>query len=266
MNAIARGVGPDLVRAPALVAERGGLLGRPMWLLSSTSSTNDEAKRAAREGAPHGATWVAEEQTAGRGRQGRTWVSPAGDNLLFSVLVRVAIAPPRLPPLALVAGLAVHAAVLRAIAPRTPKIKWPNDVVVEGKKIAGVLVEAITTGRRVEAIVIGVGINVHTRVFPDEIAGRATSVALWSRDVPDRAAILADTLAAIDADLGLVAARGLSLLRARLQSADGLFGQRVRNDAGDGGVASGIDDEGRLLVRGDDGAVARWVAGEAHLV
>jgi BirA family transcriptional regulator, biotin operon repressor / biotin---[acetyl-CoA-carboxylase] ligase len=266
VSAIARGVGPDLVRAPALVAERGGLLGRPMWLLSSTSSTNDEAKRAARQGAPHGATWVAEEQTAGRGRQGRTWVSPAGENLLFSVLVRAAIAPPRVPQVALVAGLAVHSAVLAAIAPRTPKIKWPNDIVVAEKKIAGVLVEAITTGRRVEAVVIGVGINVHTRAFPDEIEERATSVALWSRDIPDRAAILADTLAAIDADLGLVVARGLPLLRARLQAADGLVGQRVRNDAGDEGVASGIDDEGRLRVKSDDGAVARWAAGEVHLV
>jgi BirA family biotin operon repressor/biotin-[acetyl-CoA-carboxylase] ligase len=259
-------VGVDLERAAALVAERGSALGAPMHLLATTTSTNDEAKRAAKDGAPHGATWVAEQQTAGRGRQGRTWESPRGENLLFSTLARVACPPSRLPPVALAVGLAVRDAVAAAAPAAAPVIKWPNDVLVGGRKIAGVLVEAITAGSRVEAVVIGVGINVHTRDFPEEIADRATSVALVSDAPPDRGALLADLLARLDRDLHVVVARGLGLLRGRLEAADALRGNRVRSDGGDEGVASGIDDDGRLLVRRDDGVLARWSAGEVHLL
>jgi BirA family biotin operon repressor/biotin-[acetyl-CoA-carboxylase] ligase len=237
-----------------------------MWLVVSTASTNDDAKRGAKQGAPHGATWVAEQQTAGRGRQGRAWWSAAGESLLFSVLVREALAPSLLPQLALVAGLAVHAAIARQAPGADVKIKWPNDVLVQAKKVGGVLVEAITTGSRVDAIVVGVGLNVHTRVFPEDIGVRATSLALHALQPPDRAELLADILASLDGDLHVVASRGLGVLASRLRAADALRGQRVRSDGGDCGMASGIDDQGRLLVRGDDGALARWVAGEVHLM
>ncbi|MBV9949823.1 MAG: biotin--[acetyl-CoA-carboxylase] ligase, partial [Myxococcales bacterium] len=134
-------VAPDLARAAELARARGSVLGRPMALLASTTSTNDEAKLAAKDGAPHGATWVAEVQTAGRGRQGRAWVAPAGEGLLFSVLLREGrlLEPSRLPAVALVAGLAVRDAVARAAPAARPMIKWPNDVLVAGSKIAGVL-------------------------------------------------------------------------------------------------------------------------------
>jgi BirA family biotin operon repressor/biotin-[acetyl-CoA-carboxylase] ligase len=258
---------PDLARAGALILERRGALGTPLHLLAETTSTNDEAKSGAKAGEPHGATWVAESQTAGRGRQGRAWVSPRGENLLFSVLLRLTCAPARLPPLALVAGLAARDAIARAAggeAAAGVKLKWPNDVVVGGKKIAGVLVEAVLQGSRVEAVVVGIGVNVHTRDFPDEIAARATSLALVSSEPPDRAEILADVLAALDRDVELVASRGLGLVHARLASADALKGQRVTSESG-AGTAEGIDLEGRLLVRSDDGILSRWGAGEVHL-
>jgi BirA family biotin operon repressor/biotin-[acetyl-CoA-carboxylase] ligase len=294
---------PDLARASALIAERGGALGAPLHVLDETTSTNDEAKRASKDGAPHGSTWVAESQTAGRGRQGRAWVSPRGENLLVSVLVRVTCPPARLPPLALAAGLAARDAVARALeqesiernaqrrrltdkslepaslersaqatlalgegagAPEV-RLKWPNDVVVGTKKVAGILVEAILQGSRVEAVVVGAGINVHTRDFPPDIAARATSVALLSSRPPDRAEILADFLAALDRDVSIVAARGLGLVHARLSAADALRGRRVSSESGEG-VAEGIDVDGRLLVRRADGVLARWVAGEVHLV
>jgi BirA family biotin operon repressor/biotin-[acetyl-CoA-carboxylase] ligase len=265
---------PDLKRAPALVQERGSQLGRPMHVLALTTSTSDEAKRAAKEGAPHGATWVAEQQTAGRGRQGRAWESPHGENLLFSVLLRVTCPPSRIPPVALVAGLSVRDAVARAAPGVDVRIKWPNDVLVEGKKIAGVLVEAVTMGSRVEAVIVGIGLNVHTRAFPGALEGRATSVALIAKDPPDRAELLADILATLDRDAHIVVGRGLGLLRPRLEASDALRGKRVKSDAGDAakgatvdeGVACGIDDEGRLLVKRDDGVIARWSAGEVHLV
>jgi BirA family biotin operon repressor/biotin-[acetyl-CoA-carboxylase] ligase len=260
-------IAPDLRNASALVAERGCALGQPLFVLATTTSTSDEAKMAARQGAAHGATWVAEEQTAGRGRRGRAWISPPGEGLLFSVLVRLACAPASLPPIALLTGLAVHAAVLRAVPHADVRCKWPNDVVVGGRKLAGVLVEAVTVGSRVEAVVIGIGINVHTRIFPPDLSAIATSVALVGNAAPpDRATLLADTLASLDHDLHAVAARGLGLVRARIEAADGLRGSRVRSDVGVEGVASGIDDDGRLWVRLDDGSLARWSAGEVHLV
>lgn len=262
---------PDLKRAPDLVAERGCQLGRPMHVFGYTTSTNDEAKRASKEGAPHGATWVAEQQSAGRGRQGREWVSAHGENLLFSVLLRVSCLPSRVPPIALAAGLAVRDAVAIAAPGVDVRIKWPNDVLVGGLKVAGVLVEAVTLGSRVESVIVGIGINVLTRSFPHALEGRATSVALVAKEPPDRAVMLADVLAALDRDAHVVVARGLGLLRPRLEAADGLRGKRVKSDAGAGksadeGVASGIDDEGRLLVRRDDGIMAHWSAGEVHLV
>lgn len=258
----------DLERALALVEARGSVLGRPLVRLDSTTSTNDEAHSAARAGAPHGATWVAEEQTAGRGRRGRAWTSSRGENLLFSVLLRLSCAPRSLPPIALLAGLAVRDAVSRAAPKVHIAIKWPNDVVVDGRKLAGILVEATTLGNRVDAVVVGIGINVHTRSFPDPIADRATSVALVAAGgpAPDRAELLADVLAAFDRDLHVVVAHGLGLLRARVDAADSLRGSRVRSDHGLEGVACGIDDEGRLLVRYDGGEVARWMAGEVNLV
>jgi len=261
-------LGDDLDRAPGLVEARGSVLGRPLFRLATATSTNDEAQRAAKAGAPHGATWVAERQTAGRGRRGRIWVSPAGEGLLFSTLVRLPCAPAQLPPLALVAGLAVRDAVARA-APRVPvSIKWPNDIVAGDRKVAGILVEASTVGSRVEAVVVGIGINVHTRSFPHDIAGRATSVALLGAGgpPPDRAELLADVLGALDRDLHVFAGHGLGLLRARLEAADALRGRRVRCESGTEGVAGGIDEYGRLIVRDDRGNFERWVAGEANLV
>jgi BirA family biotin operon repressor/biotin-[acetyl-CoA-carboxylase] ligase len=261
-----RGVGDDLRQAALRIEERGMAIGRPLHLLAETTSTNDEAHAGARRGAAHGTTWLAERQTAGRGRRGRSWVSPAGEGLLFSVLLRLECAPQRLPLLALLAGLAVRDGIVE-VAPSAPiAVKWPNDVLSADRKLAGILVEAITVGPRVEAAILGIGVNVHTRHFPDDIQSRATSVALAaSGPPPERSALLAAILASFDRDLHVVLARGLGLVRARLDAVDALRGRRVRSDSGDEGVACGIDDDGRLLVRRDDGVVARWTAGEVHL-
>lgn len=256
----------DLERAPELIAATGAALGRPLEILDETASTNDVAKRAAKLGAPHGATWLAETQTAGRGRQGRVWLAQRGESLLFSVLARIVCPPSRLPLLALAAGLAVRDAVAKAAPRADVRVKWPNDVVCEGKKVAGILVESIGATGANAALVIGVGINVHSRTFPAEISPRATSVALLAHAPPERAQLLADVLAGLDKDLTLVAAKGLGLVHARLTKADALAGARVVTDAGMTGTARGIDTEGRLLVASEDGERTALVAGEVHLV
>ena len=154
------------------------------------------------------------------------------------------------------------------------RLKWPNDVVVVEpgrktgvarlRKLAGILVETSMKKGKVDAVVIGVGLNVHTRELPEEIADRATSLAVISRAPLDRAEILADLMVAIDREAIAVAARGLGLLRDRLTEWDALRGSRVESDLGVG-VAMGIDDEGRLVVQGDDGGRMAWGAGEVHL-
>ena len=269
MTERSRGIGPDLACVREVVLARGGELGRPMWILPSTTSTNDEAKRGAKEGAPHGALWLAERQTAGRGRQGRVWVSLPGESLLFSVLLRSAIEPGRLPEIALVAGLAVRDSVARALPRADVKIKWPNDVLVkEGRSRASS--PRASPRDRMSRPWWSASVSTCTPgLFRTEIAARATSIALASApgtSVPDRAQILADAVAGFDADLHVVLARGLGAVRARLDAADVLRGHRVRNDSDDQGVAAGIDEKGRLLVRRDDGVVVPWAAGEVHLV
>lgn len=284
-----RRASPDLARAREAIASRGCALGVPLVIEEETTSTNDDAKRGARDGAPHGAVWLAESQTSGRGRQGRAWLSARGENLLFSVLLRLRCAPARVPPVSLACGLAVRDAVARALgsaADGDVLVKWPNDVLVRSprdgvlRKVAGVLVESALSGANVEYVVVGIGINVLVRSLPDEVAGIATSIALErdARGGPgagagelDRAEILADVLAQLDRDAGHVAHKGLGLVHARLTRHDALAGKQVESVAEDGtagdlrGVASGIDLDGRLLVRADDGAITRVSSGEVRM-
>ena len=279
-----RRIAPDLARASDAIAARGGTLGAPLVIAEETGSTNDDAKQGARDGAAHGAVWLSEAQTAGRGRQGRAWLSAPGENLLFSVLLRLKCAPARVPPVSLVCGLAVRDAVAAALGPGRDGdvlVKWPNDVLVRSardgvlRKVAGVLVESALAGSKVEYVVVGIGINVLGRSLPEEVVATATSIALEHdpRSAKgaaelDRAAILADVLAGLDRDVEHVAHKGLGLIHARLTRYDALAGQVVEStDAGVAlrGVASGIDLDGRLLVRGADGVLVRVSSGELRL-
>ena len=234
--------------------------------LVETTSTNDEAKRGAKEGAAHLTVWTAESQTSGRGRQGRAWSSPRGENLLFSVLLRIACPPARVPLVAIVAGLAVRDAVaklLPATRANDVKVKWPNDVLVGDKKVAGILVESSIQGTKVDHVVVGIGVNVLTRVFPDELASIATSISLEGRGDADRDALLEAIVENLDHDVEHVVHKGLGLIHARLERADYLRGKEL--DLEGGGRAEGIDEDGRLLVRKPDGILVRVSSGEVRI-
>jgi BirA family biotin operon repressor/biotin-[acetyl-CoA-carboxylase] ligase len=264
-----RGVNRDLESLTNRIAERGVSIGQPLEITEEIDSTNDAAKRAAKLGAPSGALFVTESQTRGRGRQGRLWIGTKGESILASVLLRLRCEPRNLPPIALVCGLAVRDAVaLRLASASRAMIKWPNDVLVDGRKVAGVLVEAIVSGKSVEAVIVGVGVNVHQRSFPKELESHAASVAMFATEsaILDRAAILADILAGIDRDVSHVAMRGLGLVHARLTDADALASKRLTTDDGTTGVALGIELDGALRVRRDDGTLIRLAAGEVHIV
>jgi BirA family biotin operon repressor/biotin-[acetyl-CoA-carboxylase] ligase len=222
-----------------------GALGSPRVHLRLTGSTNQRARELAAAGAPHGTLVTAAEQTAGRGRQGRTWSAPAGRALLCSLVIRD---PPRLLPLA--AGVAVA-----SVAGEAARVKWPNDVLVEGRKVAGILVE----GRPQERwAVLGIGLNVALEPsdFPPELRETAASLGLGPEMIEPT---LDRVLAELEHWVGATPDEVLQAVRAR----DALHGQPVRW-AGGAGRGDGIDDEGRLLVRTEDGSTA-LDAGEVHL-
>ena len=157
-------------RIPAFVA--------PVDVQPVTRSTNDDAKAAAAIGAPELSVFAADEQTAGRGRGGRAWHSPLGENLYLSFLLRPGWEPQAAAPFALVVGLAVAEEIDARLALPRAQVKWPNDVHVDGRKIAGILLEASIREGRLASLVVGVGVDVHAASFPPELSALATSLAL----------------------------------------------------------------------------------------
>lgn len=224
--------------------------GRPRLHLRVADSTNARARELAVGGAPHGTVVTASEQTAGRGRQGRTWSAPPGRALLCSLIVRE---PPRLLPL--LSGVAA-AEVVEGVAGVHAMIKWPNDVLVEGLKVCGILVE----GRPREGwSVVGIGLNVAVSVdeLPAELRGRAGTLGLGADAIEPT---LARLLAALERWLAASPEDVLEAVRAR----DALLDREVRW-AGGSGRAAGIDGDGRLVVVTGGGERVALDAGEVHL-
>lgn len=255
----------DALRFERLRAGSGLGLGSPLTALEVTASTNDDALEAARAGAPHGATFVADHQTEGRGRRGRTWHAEPGEALLFSVVLRPELEPARLGLLPLTVGLAVRAAVAELLPPEfasSTRVKWPNDVWVDGKKISGVLAESRLGGAGT-LVVAGVGVNVATRHFPAELERTATSFARLG-SAPDREAVLAGVLASLELRLGTLS-RAPDEIVAELRRYDGLNGRRVRVDGTDG-IARGIDAEGRLTLQLCNGNLTEILSGHLEVL
>jgi BirA family biotin operon repressor/biotin-[acetyl-CoA-carboxylase] ligase len=221
-------------------------------------STNRYLLDEAARGAPAGTVVVADEQTSGRGRLGRSWVAPPGASLLVSVLLRPRLAPDRLPLLTMAAGLAGIDAVA-AEGRFDAQLKWPNDVVVDDKKLAGILAEKVG-----DAVVIGMGLNVHWESFPGELAGNATACNRHSDQPVSRDDLLTSWLRALEARLD---ALDRVVDDARAHSAT--LGRRVRVETPDRvfvAEAMQLTDEGHLVVREDDGSTRVISAGDVvHL-
>ena len=227
------------------------MIGSPHVHHRVTDSTNERAKRLAADGAPHGTLVTADEQTAGRGRQGRQWLAPPGRALLMSLVLNVDDHTPLVP-------LATAVAICHAF-PQADGIKWPNDVWVGGRKLAGILIE----GRPQDGwAVLGIGLNVATEPdeFPDELRETATSLKASGSDVVTPGQALDVFLPVLDAWLEAPADTVLNEWRER----DALRGRRI-SWAGGEGVAAGVGDDGSLLVETDDAGVQSLHAGEVHL-
>ncbi len=165
---------------------------------SSLDSTNTAAMRWASEGAPEGSVVFAEYQTEGRGRQGRTWEAEAGQNLMFSTVLRPSLPPPRLNLITLAAGVATAEAIEAFTKPLTNAIKWPNDVLLEGLKCCGMLLESTLAGPDQATVILGIGLNVNQRAFPPELEDLATSLMLQTGRLIPRAALMADLIGRLE--------------------------------------------------------------------
>lgn len=244
-------------------------LGRAYEWHAECGSTNDLVTARAKAGAAEGLVVATERQSAGRGRLGRVWHSPAGENLYVSMLLRPTRPAHEIPPLTLLAG----AAAARGLATLglLPRLKWPNDVqlLVEGapRKVAGILTEMSSEGGRVGHVVVGLGLNVNGLGFPPELAARATSLRLVAGRVFDRAVVLAAILGTFEALYGDYIERGVAAARDAWQDFAPL-GERCTvstpgaSSATLEGVMLGIDTDGALRLRDDAGQIHRVLSGE----
>lgn len=256
-------------RELARVAARLGPVGRRMHWLDKTGSTNDVAARLAELGADEGTIVVADMQTAGRGRHGRVWFSPPGAGLYVSMIVRTASLLNNENPaglLTLATGVAIAEAV-RGVTGLPAEIKWPNDILIGRRKVAGILAEAVAQAGTIQFVVLGFGINLQPAAYPPELAPRVTSIEAETNRAADRALLLAEMLASIAERCGdLRAGRFDAILTAWRQLAASLPGAHVEWDSPAGvvrGRAEDIDRDGALLVRVGDG-IERLIAGEVR--
>jgi BirA family biotin operon repressor/biotin-[acetyl-CoA-carboxylase] ligase len=258
---------PDLVTGAEIRAALAGrLLGRQVSAHAGVGSTNDVALALARQGAPEGTLVVAEAQTAGRGRLGRSWESRPGLGLWFSVVLRPDIEARRSCVISLIAALGV-ALTLRDRYGIPAAVKWPNDVMVRRSKICGILAEGEFKEGKVGAVVLGVGLNVgHGRDdFTQGLGTGATSIKLETGRGPRRVEVLADVLAAIEGQYLRLGREGFGNQRRELIGLSSLIGHVVRVATGEWeveGTAIDIGDDGALVLRTDSGHLRSIVAGD----
>ena len=252
----------DLAAIEASLA--GTMFAGNLHFTSTTDSTNTDALVAAREGAPHGSVYFADEQRAGRGRGGHAWHSAAGEGLYVSVLLRPQIPTARLPLLPLVAGLAAADAVTKASGLKVD-LRWPNDLLIGPRKAGGILVEAHSEDSAVAFAVVGIGINVHQREFDPDLSTPATSLDIESGRVIPRQALLVSLLESLERETAALAEAAVEkTIPARVESASTWVSGRcveVHGPQACVGVTSGLDVNGFLLVRTQDGVVTVQTGG-----
>ena len=241
-------------------------LGRVLHLRAQTTSTNDIAKQLARDGAPEGTVVLAEQQHKGRGRQGRSFASPAGVGIYMSLLLRPQVDLSRLSQLTLLAAVATAEAIAE-VSCLSVELKWPNDVMIHDKKAGGILTESIFQTNLSPAAIVGIGINVNTALdqFPAELRYQVTSLALAAGRFVPRPQLIAAILGRLEPLYHIFQQQGLAPILPRWLHHGRIAGKPVRCNTERGieeGVVLGLDEDGALLVRGRDNARLRVVSGE----
>lgn len=239
---------------------RGGW-GRSLTIEESTASTMDDASSAAAQGASDGHVILADQQTRGRGAHGRQWDSPPSSDLYFSIVARPALEPASTALVTLASGLGIRDAAASFVPGRIVQVKWPNDIWIERRKCAGILVESRTLGMRIDSVIIGVGLNVNRMQWPEELEGVATSLRAEAPgpEPLDRAEVLAAVLFHMERWVNRLVKDGEAVVVNALRPGLALLGERIRFEGGEG-VFEGIDHDGAALVRSATGLRALHAA------
>jgi len=247
-------------------------LGRPLHFFATIDSTNTYAAGLARAGACEGTVVIADSQSGGKGRLGRSWISPPGVNLYLSAILRPSVPAATVPQLNLLAAVAVADTVARDCG-LTPAIKWPNDVLVGGKKVCGILAEMQTEAGAVRAVVLGIGVNLNAPLgaFPEELRDKASSLFLTGGRLVDRPAFAAALLTHLEKLYVLWLEQGFPALRPAWEHyAAWMIGTPITVAAPEGtvtGTVLGLDSDGALLLQeGGGGTPRRLLAGDVTVV
>ena len=262
---------PDALHADDLMSRLGKtkVVGRDIRVFNETASTNDVVEKIARDGAKEGVVVFAESQSRGRGRLGRKWASPTRKGLWFSVLLRPEFAPGDATRLT-IAGATAVARAIRKETGVLPQIKWPNDILIRGRKVAGILTEMSAELDRVKHIILGVGVDVNLTAsdFPADLRRVATSLKMESGEPVDRPALAAALLTELDCDYARACGRGFAALADEWEAQCVTLGSNVTIHLGDRtirGRAEALDDDGTLLVRTQHGQLERIIGGDVVL-
>ena len=262
---------PDLLHADDLLARLGHtrVIGRAIRVFKQTDSTSDIARRLADDGVDEGVVVFAESQTKGRGRLGRQWISSAGKGLWLSVVLRPSLPPQQATQLTVAAAVALA----RAVEGQTglqPAIKWPNDLLLDGRKVAGILTEMNAELERVHSVILGLGLNVNQVAadFPPTLRPQVTSLSLSAGTPIDRPALAARLLAELDSAYARICDRQFATLAEEWERRCTTLGRRVVIQCGGrrlAGHAEALDDEGALLLRTEHGRLERIVGGDVTI-
>jgi BirA family biotin operon repressor/biotin-[acetyl-CoA-carboxylase] ligase len=257
---------PDLVTADLLRQRlKGSLFGKRIYHFFRTDSTNRVALELGHADEPEGAVILAEEQTAGRGRAGRTWHSERGTGIYTTLLLRPKLAPVQAPLLTMMAGLSAHAAIQTATG-LTVDLKWPNDLMSQGKKIGGILTEMHAEPAQVRFVIVGIGINVNQQKFPGDLGAIASSLRAETGRMHSRLELLVQLLRVFESDYNRFVKEGPGSVVERFSAISSYAsGKRVRVTNGKEsftGVTAGLGPEGLLQVQRDGGQVVTVIAGD----
>jgi BirA family biotin operon repressor/biotin-[acetyl-CoA-carboxylase] ligase len=263
---------PDIIDPHEVEAQlKSAIVGQRLEFPKITASTNADAFRLAEDGAVEGTVVLADSQTDGKGRRGRVWASPAGVNLYCSVVLRPAIMPHEAPQLTFLSAVAVARAIEQTTK-LTPEIKWPNDLLISGKKVAGLLNEMSAETDGINFVILGIGINLNMTAdqFPADLRHPATSLLLESGIRVDRSRFTSTMLNELDRLYTDFLAHGFGPVREEWQRRCNASGRQVLvNDSGTectGGLFIGIDSDGALLLRSDDDVLHRIVCGDVRVI
>ncbi|MDB6065492.1 MAG: Bifunctional ligase/repressor BirA [Pedosphaera sp.] len=259
---------PDVLHADDLLSSLGQtkVIGRDIRVFEETTSTNDVIEKLARDNVKEGVVVFAESQTKGRGRLGRKWMSPARKGLWFSVLLRPGMRPTEVTQLTIAAATALFRAV-RSQTGITPEIKWPNDILIKGKKVAGILTELSAELDKVKYVILGMGVDVNLAAgeFPPELRKLATSLRIESGQRQNRAELAVKILAELDRDYERICSGQFEAVADEWEEHCSTIGHNVVIHIGDRriqGSAESLDTDGALLLRTQHGRLERIIGGD----